>query len=98
MGITIGGKMIAKYWKAAIAFLGALLIFLNSIVGIDVWNADTIKWINIVVGFVSAALVFLKRNQQTADSIDTAIQQGDVSVPEVKSVVAKHETGTHEAP
>jgi hypothetical protein len=102
MGITVGGKMIAKYWKAVVAGLSLLSAFLTqmladpSISGVIPQNVA--NWITAGVAILGTVLTFMIRNQQTVDSIDTAIGQGDVSVPEVKSLMVKHDVGNKEAP
>jgi hypothetical protein len=59
----------AKYWKAAIAAVGALLILANTLVGLNFWSEPTLDWISTGIAGLTAAAVFLKGNQKRAEQI-----------------------------
>ena len=74
---------IAKYWKFAIAFIGALIILFNVVVGQDVWGPTATKWLNAIIAFLVAIGVFLVKNTDAVETI-TGIdidQDKDIGVP-----------------
>jgi hypothetical protein len=59
----------AEYWKAAVAAGGALLILLNTLVGLNFWSERTLDWINTAIAGLAAAGVWFKSNQKRAEQI-----------------------------
>ena len=49
---------LAEYWKAAVAAGGALLILLNTLVGLNFWSERALDWINTAVAGLTAAGVW----------------------------------------
>ena len=59
----------AEYWKAAVAAGGALLILLNTLVGLTFWSERTLDWINTGIAGLAAAGVWFKANQRRAEQV-----------------------------
>ena len=59
----------AEYWKAAIAGGGALLILLNTLVGLNFFSERTLDWINTAIAGLTAAGVWFKSNQRRAEQV-----------------------------
>ena len=59
----------AEYWKAAVAAGGALLILLNTLVGLNFWSERTLDWINTGIAGLAAAGVWFKANQRRAEQV-----------------------------
>jgi hypothetical protein len=60
---------LAEYWKAIVAAGGALLILLNTLVGLNFWSERTLDWINTAIAGLAAAGVWFKTNQKRAEQI-----------------------------
>ena len=60
---------LAEYWKAAVAAGGALLILLNTLVGLNFWSERALDWINTAVAGLTAAGVWFKANQKRAEQV-----------------------------
>src|SRR5262245_20920369 len=60
---------VAKYWKFIIAFVGALVILLNTIVGIAIWGSTAQQWINAAIAALVAVGVFLAKNQKLVEDV-----------------------------
>jgi low affinity Fe/Cu permease len=58
-----------EYWKGLVALFGAVLIFLNSLVGLNFWSETAQQWISTAIAFVTALAVFLKRNINAAEKL-----------------------------
>jgi hypothetical protein len=58
-----------EYWKGLAALFGAMLIFLNSLVGLDFWSATAQSWISTAIAFLTALAVFLKKNVNAAELV-----------------------------
>jgi hypothetical protein len=58
-----------QYWKGLAALFGALLIFLNSLVGLNFWSETADRWINTAIAFVVALAVFLKKNVNAVEKL-----------------------------
>ena len=59
----------AEYWKAAVAAGGALLILLNTLVGLNFFSERTLDWINTAIAGLTAAGVWFKCNQRRAEQL-----------------------------
>jgi hypothetical protein len=59
----------AEYWKAAVAAGGALLILLNTLVGLNFFSERTLDWINTAIAGLTAAGVWFKSNQRRAEQV-----------------------------
>jgi hypothetical protein len=57
------------YWKGLVALFGAVLIFLNTLVGLNFWSERTLDWISTAIAFVTALAVFLKANVNAAEKV-----------------------------
>jgi hypothetical protein len=57
------------YWKGLVALFGALLIFLNTLVGLNFWSERTLDWISTAIAFVTALAVFLKANVNAVEKL-----------------------------
>ena len=57
---------LAEYWKAA---GGALLILLNTLVGLNLFSERTLDWINTGIAGLTAAGVWFKANQRRAEQV-----------------------------
>ena len=60
---------LAEYWKAAVAAGGALLILLNTLVGLNHFSERTLDWINTGIAGLTAAGVWFKANQRRAEQV-----------------------------
>lgn len=86
-------KLVAPWWKAAIAFLGPI----GTALGVVAVDPDVVNVVpaGVLGGVVAAgaaitgAVAYLKRNQQTVDQIDLAIEKGDVSLSDLKDLYDK---------
>jgi hypothetical protein len=58
-----------QYWKGLTAAFGAVLIFLNSLVGLNFWGETAQNWISSAIAFLTAAAVFLKTNVNAAEKL-----------------------------
>ncbi|AZS06593.1 holin [Mycobacterium phage JacoRen57] len=86
--------MIGKYWKAIIALVGAVAAGLVTVQTdpdvVAVLPGDATGWLGAVaIPAVVGVLAYLKRNQLTADQVDKAIEQGDISYKELRELLNK---------
>jgi hypothetical protein len=77
-----------RYWKSLTALFGAVLILLNSLVGLQFWSATAQQWISTAIAFVTALAVFLKSNVNAAEKLtgididqDADVGESDAPAP-----------------
>jgi len=58
-----------QYWKALAALFGAVLILLNSLIGLQFWSPTAQQWISTAIAFLTALAVFLKTNVNAAEKL-----------------------------
>lgn len=85
---------LGKYTKAVTAFVLSFGAFLTA----DLSNPEiaaalpdgATKWlVGVAVPAVVGFGAYLARNQQTVDTVDTAIQKGDISLKDLEDVLSK---------
>lgn len=60
---------LAGAWKGLVALGGALLILLNTLVGLNFWSERALDWISTGIAGLTALAVFLKSNQKKAEQL-----------------------------
>lgn len=89
--------MISRYWKAIIGVVSAIAAALISVQSdpnvVDVLPASVTGWLGVVaVPAIGGLLAYLKRQLVTVDQIDTAVKSGDISVADLKDLIARWQT------
>lgn len=83
--------MLAKYYKAVIAFVGVIGVGLAALSSATDFTAVApTGWSAAIVaagGAVTYAIAFLVRNKKTVDQIDAALEAGDFTLNDLKSLI-----------
>ena len=80
-----------EYWKGLVAVFGALLILLNSLVGMHFWSPGVAEWISTAIAGLTALAVFLKKNVNALEKLTGVDIDADSDVGEEGS--GKHHAG-----
>ena len=91
-----------KVIKAVIAFLGPIGLTLAAIATdpriVDVFPAQWVVVLTAVAAVIAGVVAFLARNEQTFDSIDTAVAKGDITLSELNRLLTKWKQRSNELP
>ena len=93
MAGTTNKKSVGVYWKAIIAF-GVPFVGLLSVVASDPTIREAAPgptaWL-VAVGIpvLTGVIAFFKRNQQTADQIDAALEKGEITLADLQKLLEK---------
>lgn len=86
--------MLAKYYKAVVAFLGVVAAGLTALSGstdfTSVLPNGVSGWLLTAGAAVVGVLTFVVRNQKTIDAVDTALSAGDFSLKDLELLIAKY--------
>lgn len=89
--------MFGKYWKSAIAFLVPFVTLIPLVAaneGVQAALPGVSSWL-LAVGLpiLTGAIAFLKRNQMTADQLDEAYRNGEITLhdlQDLQDLIARH--------
>ena len=85
--------MISKYWKAVVAFLTPLVVLLTTVANSPAIQAaapGATAWLFAVgLPLLTGFITFMVRNTVTVETIDTALEKGDVGRHALKEIAVR---------